>query len=831
MARENMTGTHIKLMAALGGACVALGLFGVEVRTEKLGDDLWRVRMSRDGKWTESALNRYGIIERLKPVETGSYLDFGVVKAEARQVGKGFELRFPLAKGDRVYGLGDVSRKSLNRRGDSYEIWVKNIYSYIPVPMMMTSSGWGVLVNTTFRHTFDVGKTDPDAVVVTAKEGEVDFYVFKGRDYRAMLDTYTRLTGRPALLPAFAFGFAYVANENIDSFDLTSEAFEFRRQKLPCDIIGLEPGWMEYRYDFTTKKSWNKGRFKFPYWIKPADHRRTWIGALENMGFKLSLWLCNNYDVFWFEEQCAAGLARPTSKRSDTRSDRESEVFFDKRVEGDFSGQEQERMDARLLEAEVGNARIQSVGRPDKLMGKDQDASKEAWFEHLKKFVDRGARCFKLDASQQVHEFPGRVYAGKLSHDEAHNMYSVVYDKQMAEGFEVYTGKRAMVYSAAGYTGLQRYVATWAGDTGGGQGPLISALNLGMSGHPNQSCDMNTFDIASVHFGVFAPWSQQNNWDYYHQIWFREEEKTNAIREYLNIRYRLFPYLYATAAEASRTGWPIMRPLPLVYPEAEEYADEAGTYLLGDSLLVSAFSSEVKIPEGVWYEWRTGEPVRGPCTLPVVKTDTWGGAVYVKAGAIVPMWPLKQHIDRGWNDKVELNVYLGADGAFDWYEDDGDSLAYRSGASATARVSLRGGVLEIGARQGSFDGMPEKHDITVVWHNCGMTATSELGAVRADERMVVSAPKDILPPPDSLAVCEYDALEKTARPKSMTVEEYCTGILRDRAAATRPGCVAGLQGSLPRRRSSSRSCGPTADWATRAQTATCTFPTTSWRRY
>ena len=112
MARENMTGTHIKLMAALGGACVALGLFGVEVRTEKLGDDLWRVRMSRDGKWTESALNRYGIIERLKPVETGSYLDFGVVKAEARQVGKGFELRFPLAKGDRVYGLGDVSRKS-----------------------------------------------------------------------------------------------------------------------------------------------------------------------------------------------------------------------------------------------------------------------------------------------------------------------------------------------------------------------------------------------------------------------------------------------------------------------------------------------------------------------------------------------------------------------------------------------------------------------------------------------------------------------------------------------------------------------------------------------
>ena len=161
-------------------AAVAAG----EIRTERLGDDLWRVRMSRDGKWTESALNRYGIIEKL-PVQAtecspvaasrdATPYQAGGVRYCAEQVGKGFELRFPLAEGERVYGLGDAGRESLERRGRSYEIWVKNITGYIPIPMVMTSRGWGVLVNTTYRHTFDVGKTDKGALVVTAEEGDVD---------------------------------------------------------------------------------------------------------------------------------------------------------------------------------------------------------------------------------------------------------------------------------------------------------------------------------------------------------------------------------------------------------------------------------------------------------------------------------------------------------------------------------------------------------------------------------------------------------------------------------------------------------------------------------
>jgi alpha-glucosidase (family GH31 glycosyl hydrolase) len=278
-----------------------------------------------------------------------------------------------------------------------------------------------------------------------------------------------------------------------------------------------------------------------------------------------------------------------------------------------------------------------------------------------------------------------------------------------------------MVYSAGGYAGVQQYVATWAGDTGGGPKPLISCINLGMSGHPNQSCDLAPYNAASIHFAVLSPWTQQNNWDYWHLPWINPEEHLNMKREYIKLRYRLFPYVYSTAAYAAETGWPIVRSLPFVYPERSEYDEAKGTYMLGDMMLVSAFVDEMDIPEGLWHDWRTAETVKGPCRRKVVTTPMWGGALYVKAGAIVPTWPQKQHIDRGWNDKVIVKVWPTADGEFTLHEDDGISLDYRkSGRSAKTKLSLKldgkGAVFTIGARKGSFNGMPKIRDFSVEFH-------------------------------------------------------------------------------------------------------------------
>lgn len=678
------------------------------LRIERLADDICRVRMDRGGVWPESLMNRYGVIEKLDP-KTVASLPAGFPSPVAKQVGEGFSLRFPLADGECVYGLGDVSRANLNRCGGAYEMWVENINSYIPIPMAITSRGWGVLVNSTRKHVWDVGKTDPNALVVSADVGEVDFYLFRGKDYRALLDAYTRLTGRPKLLPVFAYGFSYVANQWLDSYETVAEAHEFRRYEFPCDVFGLEPGWMEDFYDSTTRKKWNK-RFAVPFWIqKKGFDDRTWLGALRRMGFKLSLWLCTRYDHFVYEEALVDGTARAKAeKAAKERAAAGDGTFIDEHIDAGFIGTEKpSEKDLRLLTKELKHARREMTGRIDGLTG-DKQSGEEPWFDHLKKFVDDGARCFKLDGAWQVVDFKDRVWAGRISNTEAHNIYPIVYEKQMATGFENHTGRRAMVYSDGGYVGVQRYVATWAGDTGGGVKTLVSTLNLGVSGHPSQTCDMEVNDLPSLHYGIFAPWCQQNNWDYFQQPWYRDRKEFETIRNYVRLRYRLVPYVYTAAAEAARTGWPIARPLAFAYPDRPEYADECGTYLFGDSLLVSAFVSETTIPPGVWYEWRTGEKVVGPCRRPVVVGDGWGGGLYVKAGAIVPMWPEGlQHLDKGWNETVELHVWPGADGAYDLYEDDGDTLGYLKGERALTHIEYVGGKVSVGETTGSFAGQPK----------------------------------------------------------------------------------------------------------------------------
>ena len=713
---------------------VVLPVRDAQVRVDVLADNLFRVRMSKSGMWTQSGLNRYGILKRDWAAVKGAKKRADGVKTAAADVsvgkdgvfrlkssvspadlavalklsGKGYEVRFPLVKDERVYGLGDVSRDNIQRRGGRYEIWVKNINSYIPMPMAVTSKGWGVLMNTTWRNYMDVGKTDPDALVASAPEGELDFYVFCGKDYKALLDIYTQLSGRPQMLPAFGYGFTYVCNENVDMFKLVDEAMEFRDRDLPCDVIGLEPGWMQKFYDSSTKKVWHPDRFIFPYFSPKGGH--TFIGALNRIGFKLSLWLCVNYDLFRYEEQCAAGVARKLGLQPDIPKDL-PEVWEDDRIVGNVK-------DPRFVGTQ-GNLYKNLKAREAQFKEGDMP-----WFEHLKKFVDQGVQCFKLDGSCQVTDWngvPNRKWANGASNEENHNLYPLVYDKQMSRGYEEYTGKRSMVYSAGGYAGVQQFVATWAGDTGGGERPCASLLNLGMSGHPNQSCDMGIFNPKSLHFGMLQTWSQQNNWAYWFQPWYQRKAGLDNFRAYLKLRYRLFPYIYTASAQASRTGWPVLRSLPFVYPDVPEYDECKTTYMLGDNLLVGAFTDTLNVPKGTWYEWRSDTKVTGPCKIPVPVTPQWGGALYVKAGAVIPTWPEVECIDCGYRKDVILEVYAGADGESELYEDDGLTLKYKTDklyACIPLKLTEKDGVtrLTVGARKGKFGGANAKRDITVKFH-------------------------------------------------------------------------------------------------------------------
>ena len=177
-----------------------------------------------------------------------------------------------------------------------------------------------------------------------------------------------------------------------------------------------------------------------------------------------------------------------------------------------------------------------------------------------------------------------------------------------------------------------------------------------------------------------------------------------------------------------------MRALPFVYPDEPAYDTCVTTYMFGPDLLVSAFTKEISIPAGTWYDWRTGEEVKGPCTRPVTVTDDWGGSLYVRAGAVIPMWPKKGHVEKGWSEEVELHVWPGPDGTGWLYEDDGTSLEYRAGKGALTALVLKDGKLSVGPRTGVYAGMPATRRMKAVYHQANSTETAEvdLGDVGAD---------------------------------------------------------------------------------------------------
>lgn len=600
---------------------------------------------------------------------------------------QGFVAGFELAEGERVFGLGDVTRDRLNKRGYRTSIWVRNVASYVPVPLLTGDRGWGLFVNSTWRHYVDVGAARSDELKVGGRRGTLDLYLFAG-DRRAVLDEFTRLTGRPALLPLWGYGLTFVCNQQANAREMLDDCLNLRREEIPCDLVGLEPGWMSQHYDASVNKQWHPERFYIPPWAQQGPH--TFLGAAQRLGFKVSLWECCDYDLTWEAEREAEQVAPPAPVESAPPS-----------FHPDDFEQDQHFGHGPLL--------------ADKLTKPEQP-----WFEHLKKFVDQGAAAFKMDGAYQVNEHPDRRWGNGMDDEEAHNLYPSLLNQQMATGFEQHTGRRAMIYSSGGYVGIQRYAATWAGDTGGGPKPLASFLNHGFVGHSNVSCDMDVFNPEGIHFGFLQAWSQVCSWAYWRHPWLLGETLLPIFKHYARLRYRLLPYLYSMAHLAHDTGWPVMRALSLVWPDDPACDERLQQYLLGDSLLVGAFTDTLYLPAGTdWYDWWTGERHAGGQEVKLTIPADRGGPLLVRAGAIVPLWPVLQYIGQRPITEVELHVWPGADGEFTLCEDDGVSLAHDRGEVARTRIVGRqaadGYAVTVEPTVGTFAGQCAR-DLVVVLH-------------------------------------------------------------------------------------------------------------------
>ena len=685
---------------------------------------VFRIRMNNENNFPEGGMVRYGIVKTdcsyhqvkmtndknvfvirtdsvrldvdkrdgsVKLFDNKSNLVVGNDQPPAPRQEGGFDLSFRLTDKERLYGFGDESREQLNKRGHKNQIMIKNRDSYAPVPYVMSSGGWALFLNTTMIHSFDAGAGISSRLSFFSERGNIDYYLIAGSSLPDMINKYTDITGKPHLLPKWGYGLTWVCDERgVRARDVLYEAYEFRRHDIPCDVIGLEPDWMEKHYDASTKKEWSRERFHIPFWLRHTG-RATFADALREMGFRMSLWLCTEYDFSEYEEYLLLNRGKEAGRLADKQS-KQPGISAD------------------------GEAIIRDTLLGDKMITQkaEQEKDIEPWFDHLKKFVDDGASMFKLDGAGQVtlKLNPERRWANGMDDYEMINLYPLLYSKQMHNGFKEHTGRRAMIFTVGGYSGIQRYSATWAGDTGGGPGPMISLINHGFCGHSNVCTDMQTHSPAGIHFGFFQPLTQVLGWHMYVQPWFLGEKLLAMFKDYAHIRYSLIPYIYSTAHIASQKAIPMMRALSLMYPDDLQCDKYVNQYMFGDAFLVSAFDSVVYLPEGEWIDYWTGKHFNGRQEVASEFPDDRGGPLFIKAGAIIPTQKVKSSIGTDTPEEIIWEIYPKGNSSFTLYEDDGESYKYLEGyiAGTTVECIENGKSVEIiiNPRTGQYDNMPAK---------------------------------------------------------------------------------------------------------------------------
>jgi alpha-glucosidase len=586
--------------------------------------------------------------------------------------GRGVVWTRRLAPGEALYGLGEHTF-DLNLRGQALEMWNTDPETYGPgddpinlcIPMLAglrEGRAYGLFFDNPGRARFDLGRARPDELRYEADTGELCVYLFGGGTLAAVLARYTQLTGRMPLPPRWMLGYhqsrwSYYPEEQVREL-----AAEFRRRRIPCDVLHLDIHYMDGYRIFT----WDRERFPDPPRLA-AD--------LRQQGFRLISIIDPGVKVDPGYIVHDEGLARD---------------LFCKLPDG------------KLFQGPVwpGACYFPDFSAP----------GVRAWWGDLyRPLLEAGLAGFWNDMNEPAifgGEMPGCVghdYEGQgATHEEIHNVYGLQMARASAEGLRrLRPDERVPLISRAGYAGLQRHALVWTADNHATWDQLRLAvrmcLGLGLSGLAFCGPDVGGF-AGDCDGELLARWTQVGALTPFfrnhsalgtrrQEPWAFGEPYESICRRWIEFRYELLPYLYTLAWEAAQTGLPMMRPLALAFPQDARTYSLDDQFLLGDALLAAPVSHPgqterpVYLPGGPWIDFWTGERHRGEviATAPLERMP-----LYARTGVVLPMGPVMQHTGEWPPDALRLRIYPG-DGESWLYEDDGHSMAYRSGTFQRTR--------------------------------------------------------------------------------------------------------------------------------------------------
>ncbi|WP_112289397.1 alpha-xylosidase [Rahnella sp. AN3-3W3] len=545
--------------------------------------------------------------------------------------------RLDLGVGETVYGLGERFT-ALVKNGQTVETWNRDggtstEQSYKNIPFYLTNRGYGVLVNHPECVSFEVGSEKVSKVQFSVEGEYLEYFVIDGPTPKKVLDRYTRLTGRPALPPAWSFGLWLTTSftTNYDEATVNSFIDGMAERQLPLHVFHFDCFWMKaFQWcDF----EWDPQTFPDPQGM---------LQRLKARGLKICVWI-NPY----------IGQKSP--------------LFH----EGKEKGYLLKRPDGRVWQWDKWQAGMGIVDFTN-------PQACEWYAGHLKRLVDMGVDCFKTDFGERIPT--DVVWHDGCDPQKMHNHYAFVYNKLVYETLQDKLGEsEAVLFARSASVGAQQFPVHWGGDCYATYESMAESLrgglSIGLSGFGFWSHDIGGFEnTAPAHiykrwcaFGLLSSHSRLHGSKSYRVPWVYDDEACDVVRQFTQLKCRLMPYLYPASSQAASHGTPVMRAMMLEFPEdpACDYLDRQ--YMLGDDLLVAPVFSEegdvdFYLPQGRWTHLLSNEVAEGSRwhrqqhgfdSLPL----------YVRPNTLLALGSNDQKPDYDYSQQTEFHLFELEDGA------------------------------------------------------------------------------------------------------------------------------------------------------------------------
>ena len=644
-----------------------------------------------------------------------------VLRVGVRRVQHGISMALGITVGEGFYGFGEWFN-AFQRRSGSLRMRIRDAFAllqerhtYSAIPIFLSSRGYAFWL---FNSHPSRWKIDPQRsrMEIEAEGPGVDYLLIYGPQFKRILETYTALTGKPPLLPRWAFGLLVTGYPQEEQGTTLDRVAQHRQRGIPLNGVILDYHWEEAYHNFR----WRRSLFPDP---------QGFIAGLQQLGVRLGLILTpflNNRNrpvQKWLLNRLGHNLT-PGLENDDERALPE----YQDAVEKGYLAHPQARW-------WFGRGGMMDFSHP---------GAAGWWNDRMQLLYEQGVELIKNDDGEYLPE-NGRSAIG-MDGLEYHNLYGFFYGRAIYEGMATNTERRPFIYARSVWAGSQRYPAMFLGDQKPGleyvRSTIRAGLNLSLLGFAYWTPDVFGLDgptseethMRNAQWGLLAPVARYF-WrppaiDGTRFPWSHGERAEANFRSYTELRYRLLPYLYSLARESWQSGLPIVRPLLLEFQDDLALRDIYDQVLLGDRLMLcpvtqpGAAARRICLPEGIWYDfWSDGFPKfwQGPREIEV-PAPLERLPILVRGGSILPMGPVLQSIpDQHKFQELELHAWPPYPARCSIYDDDGWSQAYTRGEYAQSEISIiqepSGLVVTISADHGSFVDQPLVRQVTLVLHD------------------------------------------------------------------------------------------------------------------